>query len=339
MKAPCVTTLVHYKKAGSTWSTIHLGQCRICTETIAVLQHGAVCQDDGCATCLQIASEVAQHIAGCTRGTQCLFPICVSGVPLGLDEDGTTGENPVFVGLEMAVYLNTAAEIRRVRVGHAVLGCNAPNVPPPRHLDMGDNEKKQVVGRYEESDRRYEDVDSAGYSIFALGSGLQRTAPNGPPPRHLDMKDNEKDEVGIRNEESDRMYEDVDPAGESIFTLGSGLQPAAPNEPKYVDMEGKKKKKVDRRNEKSDRKYEDVDPAGESIFEETGEMGEDMSGGVDVIINSGLKRPVPDLPTPRNSDAGDRMAEDKRSEEPCSDPCNEQVDNAGNNAGGMSSFK
>ncbi|XP_019622091.1 PREDICTED: uncharacterized protein LOC109468276 [Branchiostoma belcheri] len=205
--------------------------------------------------------------------------------------------------------------------------------PRLAYLDMGDNEKKQVVGRYEESDRRFEDVDPAGYSIFALGSGLQRTAPNGPPPRHLDMKDNEKDEVGIRNEESDRMYEDVDPAGESIFTLGSGLQPAAPNEPKYVDMEGKKKKKVDRRNEKSDRKYEDVDPAGESIFEETGEMGEDMSGGVDVIINSGLKRPVPDLPPPRNSDAGDRMAEDKRSEEPCSDPCNEQVDNAGHNAG------
>ncbi|KAI8489608.1 hypothetical protein Bbelb_327750 [Branchiostoma belcheri] len=149
---------------------------------------------------------------------------------------------------------------------------------------MGDNEEKQVVGCYGESDRRFEDVDPAGYSTLASGSGLQRTAPNGPPPRHLDMKDNEKDEFGIRNEESDRNYKDVD-------------------------------------------------PAGESICEETGEMGEDMSGGVDVIINSGLKRPVPDLPTPRNSDAGDRMAEDKPSEEPCSDPCYEQVDNAGHNAG------
>ncbi|XP_019622095.1 PREDICTED: uncharacterized protein LOC109468281 [Branchiostoma belcheri] len=95
----CVTTLVHYKKAGSTWSTIHLGHCRICTETIAVLQHGAVCQEDGCATCLQIASEVAQHIAGCTRGTQCPLPICVRGVPLGLDDDAGAGETPVFVGL------------------------------------------------------------------------------------------------------------------------------------------------------------------------------------------------------------------------------------------------
>ncbi|KAI8478112.1 hypothetical protein Bbelb_441600 [Branchiostoma belcheri] len=118
---------------------------------------------------------------------------------------------------------------------------------------MGDNEKKQVVGCYGESDRRYEDVDPAGYSTLALGSGLQCTAPSGPPPRHLDMKDNEKDEFGIRNEESDRLYEDVDPVGESIFS--SGLQRAAPDEPRYVDMKCKKKKKVDGRNGKSDRKY------------------------------------------------------------------------------------
>ncbi|KAI8499647.1 hypothetical protein Bbelb_226980, partial [Branchiostoma belcheri] len=200
-----------------------------------------------------------------------------------------------------------------------------PDVPPPRHHNMGDKQEEQVVRGFEESERQYEDVDPAGYSIFALGSGLQRTAPDQPPARHLSMEDIEKDHVDRRNEELDRKYEDVDPAGYSIFALSSGLQHTAPDQPppRHQDMEDKKKKKMDERKDESESK-------------QMGEMSEDMElecGGGDMVINSGLKRPVPDLPPPRNPDPGDHMDEDKPSEEPCSVPCNESEDNAGLTSG------
>ncbi|CAH1258830.1 Hypp2084 [Branchiostoma lanceolatum] len=97
-KTPHVTTLTHYMKTQSTF-TIHLGHCHICKKTIEALLHGARCLEDGCATCQQIAREVAKHITRCTRGTLCPVPICASGVPLGLYGDGTEDETPMFVGL------------------------------------------------------------------------------------------------------------------------------------------------------------------------------------------------------------------------------------------------
>ncbi|KAI8500552.1 hypothetical protein Bbelb_221180 [Branchiostoma belcheri] len=165
---------------------------------------------------------------------------------------------------------------------------------------------------------KYEDVDQGGKSIIVLTSGLQRTTPDVPPPRHLNMEDKEKDHVDRRNEESDRKYEDVDPAGEKIFILGSGLQRTAPNvpPPRHLDMGEKEKKEVEGRKDQSDRKYEDVDPHGERILEEskqTGEIVDDME-----LVSE---------------DPEDHKAEDKPSEEPCSEPCYEPEDNAGHKAG------
>ncbi|XP_035675285.1 uncharacterized protein LOC118415020 isoform X2 [Branchiostoma floridae] len=95
---PYVKTLIHYKQTRSTFN-IHLGHCHTCNKTIEALLHSSKCGEDRCATCLQIAREVAQHIARCTRGTRCLLRICAANVPLGLNEYGTVHVTPVFVGL------------------------------------------------------------------------------------------------------------------------------------------------------------------------------------------------------------------------------------------------
>eukprot|EP00058_Branchiostoma_floridae_P012102 XP_002597590.1 hypothetical protein BRAFLDRAFT_82304 [Branchiostoma floridae] len=98
IQTPYVKTLIHYKQTRSTFN-IHLGHCHTCNKTIEALLHSSKCGEDRCATCLQIAREVAQHIARCTRGTRCLLRICAANVPLGLNEYGTVHVTPVFVGL------------------------------------------------------------------------------------------------------------------------------------------------------------------------------------------------------------------------------------------------
>ncbi|CAH1263485.1 Hypp2716 [Branchiostoma lanceolatum] len=235
---------------------------------------------------------------------------------------------------------------------------------------MGDKEKEQMGGRNDGSDRKYEDVDPAGESILVLSSGLQRAAPKEPPPRHhtemrdgglspkkqcdenvppplpakkpplchLDMRDKAKKQVNGRSEESAGKYEDVDPHGESIFALRSGLKaqydedvdgrnvppPLPARNYRHLDM---RDKQVDERNEKAERKNEDVDPHGESIFRESKQVGgryEDVdlvSGNVNVILNSGLKRAVPDVPPPRKLDMGDHaVVWSEQKEESSSEP-------------------
>ncbi|KAI8500543.1 hypothetical protein Bbelb_221090 [Branchiostoma belcheri] len=180
----------------------------------------------------------------------------------------------------------------------------------PKHLYSGDKEKEEVDGTYkmlgsglqrpvsEEPPplppRKYEDVDSHGASIIVLCSGLQRATPNVPPPRHLDMGDKEKEEVEGRNEESDRKYEDVDSAGESIFVLSQGLRRPVPNKLPARRPENKQESSTDK---ESDRKYEDVDSAGESIF----------------VLSQGLRRPVPyELPARRPENKQESSTDEDR---------------------------
>ncbi|CAH1253037.1 Hypp1067 [Branchiostoma lanceolatum] len=242
-----------------------------------------------------------------------------------------------------------------------------------------------MQGRNDESDRKYEDVDPTGESIFVLSSGLQRAAPKvkEPPHRHhteMDVRDagvspkkqydenvpsplpernprhddQEKKQVDGRSEESDRQYEDVDPHGESIFALRSGLKtkydedvdgrnvppPLPARNYRHLDM---RDKQLDERNEIADRKYEDVDPHGESIFPESKRVCgkyEDVdlvSGAVNVRLkNSGLKRAVPDLPPPCKLDMGDHaMVWSEEKDESCSEPYYKQEDSDGHTSGGM----
>ncbi|CAH1244348.1 Hypp7274 [Branchiostoma lanceolatum] len=210
--------------------------------------------------------------------------------------------------------------------------------------------------------RKYEDVDPHGDAILVLGSGLQRAAPKEPPPRHLakiemqdsrlstenendeevrpparnsrhlDMGAKEKEQVDGMDKESNRKYEDVDPHGHSVFALGPGPDrqytedvsgtDAPPPLPKrnssHLDR-GYKENEVDGMNEEANRKYEDVDLE---------------PGAVNVILNSGLKRAVPDLLPPRKLDMGDHVvvyAEQK--EDSCSDPYYKPEDRAGHKAG------
>ncbi|KAI8487987.1 hypothetical protein Bbelb_344350 [Branchiostoma belcheri] len=99
--------------------------------------------------------------------------------------------------------------------------------------------------------RKYEDANPDGQSIIVLGSGLQCSVFEEPPPlpprkhkdtdphddpvfvlsseSHHDMRDRDNEDVGRRNDKSDRKYEDGDLAGENIFVLSQGLHRAAPN--------------------------------------------------------------------------------------------------------------
>eukprot|EP00058_Branchiostoma_floridae_P006216 XP_002591704.1 hypothetical protein BRAFLDRAFT_80804 [Branchiostoma floridae] len=74
---------------------------------------------------------------------------------------------------------------------------------------MGEEGKGHVDGTIDDSDRKYEDVDPQGESIFALSSGL--------------IRENGKD-LGFRNVPPSlpsRKYEDVDPHGDRIFVPSS----------------------------------------------------------------------------------------------------------------------
>eukprot|EP00058_Branchiostoma_floridae_P006215 XP_002591703.1 hypothetical protein BRAFLDRAFT_80803 [Branchiostoma floridae] len=76
----------------------------------------------------------------------------------------------------------------------------------------------------------------------------------------------------------------------------------------------------------SDPYYKPEDRAGLGTegSEEAGRKYEDVdleSGGVDAILHTGLKRPVPDVPPPRKLDMGDHTVEyPEQEEEPSSDP-------------------
>eukprot|EP00058_Branchiostoma_floridae_P021715 XP_002607205.1 hypothetical protein BRAFLDRAFT_67997 [Branchiostoma floridae] len=138
--------------------------------------------------------------------------------------------------------------------------------PPPlparnsRHVDLEDKEKEKVDGKNEETNRKYKDVDPAGYSVFASSSGPKKQdgtdtdGRNEPPPlparnfRHLRMEDKEKEDVDGRNEETNRKYEDLDPAGYSVFASSSG--------PKKQDVP----------QTFSAGKLKDVDPRDESLL-------------------------------------------------------------------------
>ncbi|KAI8500549.1 hypothetical protein Bbelb_221150 [Branchiostoma belcheri] len=183
----------------------------------------------------------------------------------------------------------------------------APNEPPPRHLSMGDKEKKEMVKEDEDSDIDYEDLDPDGYPIFALGAGLQRAAPNEPPPRHIETQ-----EVVEKDEDSDIEYEDLDPDGYPIFALGAGLQRAAPNEPppRHLSMGDKEKKEMVKEDEDSDIDYEDLDPDGYPIF----------------ALGAGLQRAAPNEPPHRHLSMGDKEKNEMVKEDEDSDIDYEDLD-------------
>ncbi|XP_035697858.1 circumsporozoite protein-like [Branchiostoma floridae] len=178
----------------------------------------------------------------------------------------------------------------------------------------------------------YEDVDPHGDSILALSSGPKQNGDkrvdgrNVPPP------------LPARNLPPN-TYEDVDPNGDSVIVLGSGLQRAVPKEPlprKRTETDKENELSKGRNEEEANRKYEDVDPVGYGILEESKQAcrkneGLDLgSSGVNVILNSGLKRALPDLPPPRKLGKGDDVAVcPMQNDESCSDPFNKPGNSAG----------
>ncbi|CAH1241745.1 VCAN [Branchiostoma lanceolatum] len=152
---------------------------------------------------------------------------------------------------------------------------------------MRDKEKAQVIGRNEESDRKPEDLDPHVGSILALGSW----------PLEQDNKD--VDGRNVPPPLPPRRYENLDPHEESVFVLSCRSQSAAPKKP----PPGHHAKMKERNTEKS--------PGPEQACQQYEDMNVE-SGGVEVILGSGLKRAVPDIPPPRKLDMGDKVSKRKK---------------------------
>eukprot|EP00058_Branchiostoma_floridae_P028329 XP_002613820.1 hypothetical protein BRAFLDRAFT_72059 [Branchiostoma floridae] len=113
------------------------------------------------------------------------------------------------------------------------------------------------------------------------------------------MEDNEKEQVDGWTEGSDRTYEVVDPAGESIFAnsgaTSNELPPSSYTESKEQNTE----------------QFPEQAPCQNYEYED---MSQEYSSG-SVVPGSGLKRPVPIVPTPRQLNMADNPSEQKEEEE------------------------
>ncbi|KAI8500541.1 hypothetical protein Bbelb_221070 [Branchiostoma belcheri] len=192
-----------------------------------------------------------------------------------------------------------------------------PDVPPPRR-------KEQADGRNEDSssgDRvpppipprarpvppnTYEDVDPHGESIFA------------PTPGQETQDDEEHGTTSVPPPFPPRDYEDVDPHGYRVFIPISALS-EPPSSP--IDTAEKDKKPPSSPIDTGEK--EKKPPPGhhtekKELAQEAGQNYEDMgegSVGENVILQSALKRAVPDLPPPRKRDKKDKASKRKKEEE------------------------
>ncbi|CAH1244757.1 Hypp7380 [Branchiostoma lanceolatum] len=175
-----------------------------------------------------------------------------------------------------------------------------PNLPPPRHperMKVSDT-KESPEKEPEQEDRKYEDVDPHGESIFGSSSGLQRAVPTLPPPRRhesiaaSDTMESPEEEP----EQEDRKYEDVDVDANAM--LGPGLQRTVPTEtsPPHLDIgdhvvvcPGDTMESPEEEPEQEDRKYEDVDV------------------DANAMLGPGLQRTVPTETSPPHLDIGDHV--------------------------------
>ncbi|CAH1244761.1 Hypp7383 [Branchiostoma lanceolatum] len=147
----------------------------------------------------------------------------------------------------------------------------------------------------DQEDRMYEDVDPHGESITGPSSGLQGVVPNLPKHRShegigvSDVKQSPEKEP----DQEDRMYEDIDPHGESITGPSSGLQRAVPNLPPPRRHEGvevsETKQLPEKEPEQEHRMYEDVD------------------GDANVMLGRGLQCAVPSETSHPHLDMGDHV--------------------------------
>eukprot|EP00058_Branchiostoma_floridae_P018558 XP_002604047.1 hypothetical protein BRAFLDRAFT_71663 [Branchiostoma floridae] len=202
------------------------------------------------------------------------------------------------------------------------------SVPSPYHLDMGDH---RLVWS-EHSDQSYCDTYFSQDHTYSINPNKDPTDNStetevynsSQEEKCEDLEDKNvkesssglrKQEMDVNNEETGRRYEDVDPHGESIFALPSGLKsnehsprhlpkkdvhdsrpsskkqhvedvpaPLPDKKPslRHHAMGGKEKEQLDGSGEEPNRKYEDTDPHGYGIFASSPETkiqcGEDTDG-------------------------------------------------------------
>ncbi|XP_078589542.1 uncharacterized protein LOC144869910 [Branchiostoma floridae x Branchiostoma japonicum] len=219
--------------------------------------------------------------------------------------------------------------------------------------------------------QKYEDVDLefGGVNVM-LNSGLKRAVPEVPPPRKIVMEDHTvvypeqndgscsdpyykpEDRAGQESgglEKANQKYEDVDlEFGGVNVMLNSGLKRAVPElpPPRKIVMEDHTVVYPEQNDGScSDPYYKPEDRAdqesGEGL-EKAGKKYEDVDlefGGVNVMLNSGLKRAVPELPPPRKIVMEDHtVVYPEQNDESCSDPYYKPEDRAGQESGGMSTF-
>ncbi|KAI8500542.1 hypothetical protein Bbelb_221080 [Branchiostoma belcheri] len=219
-----------------------------------------------------------------------------------------------------------------------------PNVPPPRHLDMGDKEKEQMDGGYEESKRKYEDPDNE--SIFVSRSELQRSALNEPKSNHCTKKQVHDFRLSAKKQSK----KDADDRNVKPPLPRSKLQPTAPNStplvPCRVDMgdlvkktqksvlyqgvddepciadvklgSGLKRTVLKEPPPLPARKYEDTDPHG------------------DFVLWSESQRAKCHEPPPYHLDTGDKESEEVDGMKEESDRKYEDVDSDGGSIFGLS---
>ncbi|KAI8497023.1 hypothetical protein Bbelb_249720 [Branchiostoma belcheri] len=225
--------------------------------------------------------------------------------------------------------------------------CPKPDEPPPRQFAEGSD--KEQCHEKQDDGRKYETVGPECENI--LISGQQRSKPDKPPP--CQFAERSDTEQCHEKQDDGRKYETVGPECENI--LISGQQRLKPdNSPPRQFAEGSDTEQCHENKQDDGRKYETVGPECENIlisgqqcpkpdkppprqFAETkgsdteqspqkryvppplpARQYEDVALECDIVLISGLQRPKPDEPPPR------QFAETKESD--TENPPKEQAD-------------